>query len=217
MAEIHKKITTCPNGHPYDPSRYESCPYCSSGSFIPSLDPFGGMPGHATNTEDGFSATTDPTSFSQNVPSDGHTAFGPTTFPAQHRLSNRMHDTMSVDPHTPAGAPSPVVGWLVAINGPCRGNDYRLRVGYNYIGRVSGDICIHGDATISAERDSSVTYVPQTKGFYIAHELGKNPLLLNGKPVIREAELKNYDRITIGSTNLIFIGLSGEHFDWSEG
>ena len=128
-----------------------------------------------------------------------------------------MHDTMSVDPHTPAGAPSPVVGWLVAINGPCRGNDYRLRVGYNYIGRVSGDICIHGDATISAERDSSVTYVPQTKGFYIAHELGKNPLLLNGKPVIREAELKNYDRITIGSTNLIFIGLSGEHFDWSEG
>ena len=140
-----------------------------------------------------------------------------TTFPAQHRLSNRMHDTMSVDPHTPAGAPSPVVGWLVAINGPCRGNDYRLRVGYNYIGRVSGDICIHGDATISAERDSSVTYVPQTKGFYIAHELGKNPLLLNGKPVIREAELKNYDRITIGSTNLIFIGLSGEHFDWSEG
>ena len=178
MAEIHKKITTCPNGHPYDPSRYESCPYCSSGSFIPSLDPFGGMPGHATPTEDGFSATTDPTSFSQNVPSDGPTAFGPTTFPAQHRLSNRMHDTMSVDPHTPAGAPSPVVGWLVAINGPCRGNDYRLRVGYNYIGRVSGDICIHGDATISAERDSSVTYVPQTKGFYIAHELGKNPLLL---------------------------------------
>lgn len=35
--------------------------------------------------------------------------------------------------------------------------------------------------------------------------------------MIREAELKNYDRITIGSTNLIFIGLSGEHFDWSEG
>ena len=71
MAEIHSKIKTCPNGHPYDPSRYDSCPYCSSGSFIPSLDPFGGMPGHATPTEDGFSATTDPTSFSQNVPSDG--------------------------------------------------------------------------------------------------------------------------------------------------
>ena len=71
-------------------------------------------------------------------------------------------------------------------------------------------------ATISAERDCSVTYVPQTRGFYIAHELGKNPLLLNGKPVIREAELKTYDRITVGSTNLIFVALSGEKFDWSE-
>ena len=40
MAEIQKKIKICPNGHPYDPSRFESCPICSNGGFAPTLDPF---------------------------------------------------------------------------------------------------------------------------------------------------------------------------------
>ncbi len=219
MAEIQRKIKTCPNGHPYDPSRFDSCPYCNSGGFAPTLDPF---------AQDSAGETFDPSgsgsSFSSTVPPDGdldshrqgYERFTPTVIP-EVRYSGRMQETQSVDPATPAGAPSPVVGWLVALDGPCRGTDYRIRIGYNYIGRTSGDICIHGDATISSERDSSVTYVPQTRGFYIAHELGKNPLLLNGRPVIREAELKNHDRITIGSTNLIFVALSGEDFDWSEG
>lgn len=222
MAEIQKKIKICPNGHPYDPSRFESCPICSNGGFAPTLDPF---------APDSMSATVDPGqqnmgSFAQTAPPDSgyqnqhympesYSQFTPTDVP-EVRYSGRMQETQSVDPSTPAGTSSPVVGWLVALDGPCRGTDYRIRVGYNYVGRTSGDICIHGDATISAERDCSVTYVPQTRGFYIAHELGKNPLLLNGKPVIREAELKTYDRITVGSTNLIFVALSGEQFDWSE-
>lgn len=222
MAEIQKKIKICPNGHPYDPSRFESCPICSNGGFAPTLDPFSADP---------MEANFDPTqqnssSFAQTAPPEGnypeqnymqesYSRFEPTAIPGV-RYSGRMQETQSVDPSTPAGSSTPVVGWLVALDGPCRGTDYRIRIGYNYIGRTGGDICIRGDATISAERDCSVTYVPQTRGFYIAHEMGKNPLLLNGRPVIREAELKSYDRITIGSTNLIFIGLSGEQFDWSE-
>lgn len=220
MAEVQKKIKTCPNGHPYDPTRHQSCPYCSNGGFAPTLDPFADV---SFDNSGSFTPTTDPYAShkagfapTQDPGGSGSGSFDSTRPPDVH-LSGRMSQTMYVDSSTPAGAPSPVVGWLVALDGPCRGTDYRIHVGYNYIGRNSGDICIHGDATISGERDSSVTYVPQTRGFYIAHELGKNPLLLNGKPVIREAELKNYDRITVGTTQLIFVGLSGEQFDWSEG
>lgn len=211
MAEIHKKIKTCPNGHPYDPSRYSTCPYCGNGTFAPMLDPFAAAENSSGSHVSGFQPTIDPFSdASGNVGS-----FDP-TMPPDVRLSGRMSQTMYVDPHTPQGVPAPVVGWLVVLDGPCRGTDFRIHVGYNYIGRTSGDICIQSDGTISAERDSSITYVPQTRGFYIAHEMGKNPLLLNGKPVIREAELKNYDRITVGSTQLVFVGLSGAEFDWSE-
>ena len=40
-------------------------------------------------------------------------------------------------------------------------------------------------------------------------------LLVNGKPVIGgSTKLENYDRITIGTTQLVFVGLCGEQFAW---
>lgn len=139
------------------------------------------------------------------------------TMPPYGGSSDQMKKTMFVDDSTPAGAPSPVVGWLVAISGPCRGTDYRIHTGYNYIGRERGDICIRGDNTISGEKDANITYVSQTRQFFIAHELGKNVLLVNNIPVIGGGMLlKNYDRITIGTTKLLFVSLCGEPFSWSD-
>lgn len=40
MAEIRQKIISCSQGHYYDANRYDSCPYCNSGSFSPTVDPF---------------------------------------------------------------------------------------------------------------------------------------------------------------------------------
>ena len=96
----------------------------------------------------------------------------------------------------------------MAVSGPCRGQDYPLHVSYNYIGREEGDVIITGDMNISAHRDS-------TK-FFISHVDGKNLLRVNGAPVLNTAELQNYDRITIGKTELVFLGLCGEHFSWGE-
>ena len=81
--------------------------------------------------------------------------------------------------------------------------------------RSAGDICICGDNTISAEKDANVTYVPQTRKFYIAHELGKNVLLVNDLPVIGGGmEINGYDMITIGTTKLMFVAACGERFSW---
>ena len=58
--------------------------------------------------------------------------------------------------------------------------------------------------------------MPQTNRFYIAHEQGKNVLLVNDIPAIGGgSELHSYDRITIGSTQLVFVAFCGEHFSWS--
>ena len=209
MAEIHQKIVTCPVCHNfYDAAKDASCPFCSGkGSFMPTLDPFAGaVPGFTSDSDTrGLQNGQTYGSFQQTTPPDNGGG-----------LSSRMESTQFVDASTPTGAPSPVVGWLVAVSGPCRGTDYRVHTGYNYIGRESGDICIRGDQTISGERDSNITYVPQTNRFYIAHEQGKNVLLVNDLPVIGGGtELHNYDRITIGTTLLVFVGLCGENFSWS--
>ena len=89
MAEIHKKIKTCPNGHPYDPSRYSTCPYCGNGTFAPTLDPFAAAENSSGSHVSGFQPTIDPFSdASGNVGS-----FDP-TMPPDVRLSGRMSQTM---------------------------------------------------------------------------------------------------------------------------
>ena len=208
MAEVKQKIVSCPNHHFYDANKYQSCPYCagSTGSFQPTVDPYGG-------------ATVPPTD--DNAPAAGEYAGGyqggPTMPPEmiESNSGSKMSQTVFVDDSTPTGVPSPVVGWLVSINGPCRGSDYRIHTGYNYIGREYGDIVISGDQAISADKDSAVAYVSKLKRFYIAHEQGKNVLMVNDIPVMGgSTELHSYDRITIGNTQLMFIAFCGEEFSW---
>lgn len=93
--------TDCPNGYPYDPSRYSTCPYCGNGTFAPTLDPFTAAENSAGSHISGFQPTIDPFSdASGNV-----CCFDP-AMPPNVRLSGRMSQTMYVDPHTPQGAPA---------------------------------------------------------------------------------------------------------------
>lgn len=232
MAEIHQKIVACPVCHNfYDAVKDATCPFCGGkAGFAPTQNPYaaaapspyaatpsfpgtGGLQGNFSETLDPMAAG--PAGFPAQPPMNG--SFAQTKAPEQlGELSSRMSKTQFVDSATPTGAPSPVVGWLVAVSGPCRGTDYRIHTGYNYIGRETGDICIRGDQTISGERDSNITYVPQTNRFYIAHEQGKNVLLVNDLPVIGGGtELHDFDRITIGTTELLFVGLCGDRFSWN--
>lgn len=224
MAEIRQKIISCPEGHYYDANRYTSCPYCSSGGFSPTIDPFSQGDAPPANTSSP-GPTAVPGGFgygsgrgTEAAASVNYGNFAPTEAPpVKSRVAESMSKTQFVDSSTPAGKAAPVVGWLTAITGSCRGTDYRIHTGYNYIGREAGDICIRGDNTISAEKDANVTYVPQTKKFYIAHELGKNVLLVNNLPVIGGSiELNTHDVITIGTTKLIFVALCGEKFSWGD-
>ena len=52
--------TDCPNGYPYDPSRYSTCPYCGNGTFAPTLDPFTAAENSAGSHISGFQPTIDP-------------------------------------------------------------------------------------------------------------------------------------------------------------
>ena len=112
---------------------------------------------------------------------------------------------------------SPVVGWLVCIDGPSEGTDYRIRAGYNYIGRSENmDICILGDNNIGRERHAMVAYDPQEKVFFFGPADGKSIVRKNDKMVMVPTEITAYDVVCIGSTKLIFIPLCGEHFSWKE-
>ena len=112
----------------------------------------------------------------------------------------------------------PPVGWLVVIRGPGQGNFVAIGNGSNSVGRDADDrIRIDfGDETISRRGHSTITYDPRGKKFYLQHGSGKNLTYLEGNPVLAPTELAGFSKIAIGNTELLFVPLCCEQFDWEE-
>lgn len=109
----------------------------------------------------------------------------------------------------------PVVGWLVCLEGKEKGQDYRIHSDNNFIGRSSRmDISIKSDETISRENQAVLTYDAIEKSYYLSPGEGRSIIRLNGKAIFQTTELKEHDKVTIGRTELMFIPLCGEKFEW---
>ena len=112
----------------------------------------------------------------------------------------------------------PPVGWLVVIKGPGQGNVAALGNGSNSVGRDESERgrIDFGDETISRRGHSTITYDPRGKKFYLQHGAGKNLTYLEGDPVLAPTELPGFSHITIGNTELLFVPLCCEQFDWED-
>lgn len=111
----------------------------------------------------------------------------------------------------------PVVGWLVCIDGPDRGRDYRIHSERNFIGRGGDmDIRITGDDTISRDRHAIVSFNPKNRQFKILPGEGRGIIYCNGEEVDGPLELARGDQIEIGRTRLQFVPLCDDDFDWAE-
>ncbi len=110
----------------------------------------------------------------------------------------------------------PVTGWLVCMTGSERGQDYRLHVGKNFIGRSpSMDVVLTDDKAISRKKHCSVIYEPKESTFYVAPEEG-NPVYLNDQLLKTIERLKEGDKIMVGDTSLIFVPFNREGRKWEE-
>ena len=112
----------------------------------------------------------------------------------------------------------PVVGWLIAIEGPAKGRDFRLKPGRNVIGRImEADICIEEDDLLSREH-TIVYYYSEINNFYVEDNKSKHgTFLLPNKDVIVERKpIKDGDKILVGKTILLLKTLCNEDFQWKE-
>lgn len=206
--EAKTTMTYCTNGHPFDTAKYKVCPRCgakSAGS-APSVESNGGVPG-VTEPIGGMTGT-EPIG---GVPG----ATESITFAPGGRTGEGFVETEIAGP---VGGSDPVVGWLVCIKGPNYGEDYRIHAGYNYIGRTTGDICIHGDDQISRESHAMIAFDSSELAYYFGPAGGRNLVKVNNKTVLNTVEIHAYDTISIGSaTTLIFVPLCCEKFNWETG
>lgn len=116
----------------------------------------------------------------------------------------------------------PVVGWLVCIEGPQKGRDYKIRQGKNFIGRSDEmDIAIIGDDRISRKNHAAIVYDSKQLKFFLVPGDGAGLVYLSNQvkkdqAVFTPVEISAYDVIEVGKSKLIFINLCGIHFDWDK-
>lgn len=224
--EVKNNPIQCPKcGQYYNPALHSSCPACgeqaSVGNFPPTRKPESGSfnaPGIGVGAGS-FSPTVAP-GITASVPQGG--AFN-ATIPVNNHPMDGPADPFST-PTVIGGEQGnddspvePVVGWLVCVDGPVRGTDFRIHAGYNYIGRETGDIHIHGDMQISRQNHAMIAYDSSERTYYVGPSAGRNLIKVNGKTVLNAVEIKTYDIISIGTTKLMFVALCGEQFGWEKG
>lgn len=112
----------------------------------------------------------------------------------------------------------PVVGWLVVVDGPGKGNYLKLGNGQNSIGRGATERIKldFGDDLISRSNHAMLTFDPRGGDFYIQQGSGTNLAYIDNNPVLAPTKLSAGSRITLGDTTLMFAPLCGENFSWDE-
>ena len=138
--------------------------------------------------------------------------------PEGHFFDGDRYETCPLCPSQEASASEfrPTVGWLECTEEPYRGLDFRLHAGYNYIGSgPRADISIPWDPQLGPEAGGILCYDEQLK-LYSFGPRGKGlPVRVNGKMILDAVVLNPGDRLTAGSTALLFIPLCGPDFSWN--
>lgn len=190
------KMTRCPSGHFYDPTKHNSCPWCALPADIEGgekIRPASGPPPL-------------PPPFPPGAPK------GPPPPPplVQPGATRRAGD------ETFGAKNDPVVGWLVCLAGPDRGRDFRLHAEKNFIGRSPMmDVCVAGDETVSRDRHALIAFDPKKQIFWALPGEALGLVYLNGDIVHSPTQMHRDDVLEVGQTKLVLIPFCGEKYAWS--
>lgn len=201
-------IIKCPNGHFYNNSVFDQCPNCNAD----------------TVNYDGGDSMTVPVGFDSGID------FGDATVPASIGADGMFSGLDSGGKAEDAAQTvafynkeeykvGPVAGWLVCIEGPDKGKDFRILAGRNLIGRSSSNKyqVNLSDMNISrSEAVASIAYDDRHHEFIFgAGSYGNLLPFVDGQPCMNQVPIGSYSRIEIGQSTLIFVPFCGEKFTWT--
>jgi hypothetical protein len=167
----------CPNGHQMEDT-WQICPYCQRTGFQGAG---GGAEAAKTRLETAASA----------APAGGGAGAG-----AAPAGSGRKTVLLS------EVRKAPVVGWLVAMSGEQKGEDFRVRDGQNSVGSAPDSDIVVRDVTVSAHH-ASIRHKDQK--FILTDLDSTNGTFLNeGTESIAREDLKDNDTVRLGEVVLKF-------------
>jgi len=211
-------LVQCNNGHFYDDERFSCCPYCNntaSGELTSDAN-LSQMEFTSDAVDNGFNwsesgggsntITDKKTETDSAIPDE-------TLSSVVDKVKQDDDDEKTTYFENEAG--KPVVGWLVCIEGSHFGNDFKLRLGGNFIGRGTNmDVSISGDLSVSRNKHAVVIYEPKNNMFIIQPGESKGLTYLNDKVILAPTEMASNDIIQLGNTKLMFIPCCTDKFTW---
>lgn len=227
-------LTRCNQGHFYDADKHPAgCPHCGgNGGQAPMGGAASGTPTMAINPVNNASAAPAGANMhtvplnpqatpAATVPMTPPQAPAATTPLGQASngggLADDVGKTVGFFTKKTNGGTEPVTGWLVCVEGKHYGEDFKIKMGKNSIGRSNTmDIVLAKDTSVSREKHAIVVYEPNENIFILLGGESKELCYLNGQVVLSPQVLKMYDKIKLGSSVLMFVPLCGEGFIWKE-
>lgn len=199
------KMIRCPEGHFYDPGKHNGCPWCALPADMGGMEQKTRPVPMPPPLPAGMGQPLPPPPPLPPVPGAGPVAMPP------------PGATVRVGMMKTAGKSEPVVGWLVCLEGPDRGRDFRLHNEKNYIGRSPAmDVVIDGDNTVSRERHGLVIFDPKKQTFWALPGDASGLVYLNGEIVNAPQEMKGDDVLEIGRTKLVLVPFCGGKYSWAD-
>ena len=204
----------CDNGHFIDES-WDLCPYC------PAEASESEPPARPTRVTSAESSRPSPQARPSTLPQTRPMPVVTTT-PVPRReaaaVAPPMERTVAVQKigaaTTSAGeAKRYVVGWLIGLTGPARGESFAVRIGRNILGRDRrSDIVINDDQASSHHAD--LVFRPEERRFILMDHNSTNGTYVNEAEIEPRRDLATNDVVRIGSQKFLFVPLCHEGFYW---
>jgi hypothetical protein len=206
----------CERGiHYFDSEKHSDCPYCKRIAEGRGGDPTAGASPSDLKSSPGGVGPTEGAAQAFQRPGQGRE---PTVSKGKTPHIDRSATSPWYSEEEGQEIFEPVVGWLVAVEGPARGRDFRLKPGRNLIGRsMEAEICIEDDDLMSREH-SNIYYYGEINNFYIEDNRSKHGTFLmpNKEIVVERRPVKDGDIVKIGRTVFLLKTLCNEDFKWEE-
>lgn len=205
-------IVKCANGHFYDTNKSKECPYCIKKERERSerISELGNLPSFDVS----FGPVNEGVTVAMTPGETGEVEIG--CYGQNHLQGMRAPgDSVTVGIYSKSAGTSYITGWLVCVDGPEKGRDYRIYHGKNWVGKSPDmDITIHGDQMIQSEKHCAIVYDGKGNKFYLTEGNG-SLTYLNGSLLNGSVELKLGDEITIGNCKFEFVPFCREGHVWN--
>lgn len=190
----------CNAGHFFDETKHGSCPYC--GVPLDLGSPLATVPLASGPLASGPLAS----GAAKTIPLRPVAVTPLANAPTPGVTRRLVEEQIGIDP---------VVGWLVCIEGPDRGRDFRIRSENNFIGRdASMEIALAGDDTISRQKHASIAFEPSQKSFWLLPGEARGLTYVNEQMAMAAVQLAPRDVIRLGKTKLVLVPFVDSTFSW---